>query len=921
MTAAAQFFNDFDTSAYKAMHSCYKETTRKLKVVGQAEIPSNSVDSTNIPILLPAVNHNRAISVNPQVSSASSKTTVGRLRLATWWYFYDAARLAHEGFAAASLADTRIAAPTNDLAAFVSTSMMNVVPDITVCVCQTRTVGNHCLETVKHVRGDLPRGDPPLVCERGSKRLAQKQLPCAGSEYCERPHAHYPTLVTYHTLSPVSVYIGQIGQTLPYWLKAVHDKVSTFEISLRRMSLPLPAYISTDALSDMHPVKLVTMDGAIPAKAVIIDCDGSSPETSSMLHCAEKHDYQIVLAHPLKSSTSQVLRGGGGMTLARSAGKHFPSRRVTAMIAQTRTSRKAAPLTFLNFEVFRNDRAASECKGGGNGRSPRKPADEPHRPARFPLWATPPGIEPGSPWWEASGLITTPAGPNVLDSGEVLLMAFLVALMTAEAALMDLYVLRVTQSVQVNPVDGEPRDYYTNFLQYWRYVPAVVLPTLWPKMMHLLWCWTTSSMEAGCDTVEHGNIQTSDILLREILQQLAQRTIQILCRCLWPMLPSTLVPNLLEGREVWGPCWTMKHVGITKARQRYQCRLRPGIIQLENGVVKFHQDVVRVISWKSRCVVKAPSSITRNRTVMLPIPGRMLHVLAKLRYVIVDDVREAVTTDLALLAAWMRYWGTQAYPPAAGNYIIILLASHHDELGSIHGPVTSGNPHVGIVPDDATSRRVLYGNSRFSSGVYHIWPIFALIYIGCRRGCKPQACRSLPLRISNPDAWPITTTPRGVVGAYRFLINTCNNGRNTVFHRCSAYSTYGGVRVQRFVVDAWSQFLHGLTLQPAFMVLAVTVFAAQLAYLVPLIVDNVTIFYNWYCTTFILLLGEEPGQAGAEARGIGASEPITQPWMTSMELATQPFLLDGCHLVSRMIVAILLVSTSLPALAFHLEYF
>ncbi|KAJ8871610.1 hypothetical protein PR048_027937 [Dryococelus australis] len=37
-------------------------------------------------------------------------------------------------------------------------------------------------------------------------------------------------------------------------------------------------------------------------------------------------------------------------------------------------------------------------KGGGNGRSPRKPADQRHRLERFP------GIEPGSPWWEANAL-------------------------------------------------------------------------------------------------------------------------------------------------------------------------------------------------------------------------------------------------------------------------------------------------------------------------------------------------------------------------------------------------------------------------------------------------------------------------------------------------------------------------------------
>ncbi|KAJ8897911.1 hypothetical protein PR048_003268 [Dryococelus australis] len=45
-------------------------------------------------------------------------------------------------------------------------------------------------------------------------------------------------------------------------LKAVHDKVSTFEINLRKKKpLLLSAYNLTGALSDMRPVKLVDMDG------------------------------------------------------------------------------------------------------------------------------------------------------------------------------------------------------------------------------------------------------------------------------------------------------------------------------------------------------------------------------------------------------------------------------------------------------------------------------------------------------------------------------------------------------------------------------------------------------------------------------------------------------------------------------------
>ncbi|KAJ8874992.1 hypothetical protein PR048_022882 [Dryococelus australis] len=56
-----------------------------------------------------------------------------------------------------------------------------------------------------------------------------------------------------------------------------------------------------------------------------------------------------------------------------------------------------------------------ECKGGLNGISPRKPADQWHRPARFPFCEPPlvtrPGIEPGSPLWEANNLTAQPPRP------------------------------------------------------------------------------------------------------------------------------------------------------------------------------------------------------------------------------------------------------------------------------------------------------------------------------------------------------------------------------------------------------------------------------------------------------------------------------------------------------------------------------
>ncbi|KAJ8869221.1 hypothetical protein PR048_030793 [Dryococelus australis] len=62
-------------------------------------------------------------------------------------------------------------------------------------------------------------------------------------------------------------------------------------------------------------------------------------------------------------------------------------------------------------EIIENG-ATPECKDGGNGSSPRKPVDQLHRLARFPLAKIPagtrPGIEPCSSWWEASRLTSPP---------------------------------------------------------------------------------------------------------------------------------------------------------------------------------------------------------------------------------------------------------------------------------------------------------------------------------------------------------------------------------------------------------------------------------------------------------------------------------------------------------------------------------
>ncbi|KAJ8865975.1 hypothetical protein PR048_033499 [Dryococelus australis] len=62
-------------------------------------------------------------------------------------------------------------------------------------------------------------------------------------------------------------------------------------------------------------------------------------------------------------------------------------------------------------QANREYETAPECKGRGNDRSPRRPANQRHSRGAIPTCenpgAAPPGIEPGSPFWEASSLATT----------------------------------------------------------------------------------------------------------------------------------------------------------------------------------------------------------------------------------------------------------------------------------------------------------------------------------------------------------------------------------------------------------------------------------------------------------------------------------------------------------------------------------
>ncbi|KAJ8872660.1 hypothetical protein PR048_026270 [Dryococelus australis] len=65
--------------------------------------------------------------------------------------------------------------------------------------------------------------------------------------------------------------------------------------------------------------------------------------------------------------------------------------------------------------------------------------------------------------------------------------------------------------------------------------------------------------ETGGDTSGYGGIQTSDVLLTKILPHLVLLILHIRRSYRYPRSSSKLVPNVLDGREVWGPCWPRKN--------------------------------------------------------------------------------------------------------------------------------------------------------------------------------------------------------------------------------------------------------------------------------------------------------------------------------------------------------------------------
>ncbi|KAJ8866485.1 hypothetical protein PR048_032328 [Dryococelus australis] len=85
------------------------------------------------------------------------------------------------------------------------------------------------------------------VKSEGAIRATVTRTPSASSLLCDKAH-YFKSIATKQKIR----YFNE---------KAVHNKVSTFEINFRKKALPLPPYVVTDSLSDLPAAKLITMDG------------------------------------------------------------------------------------------------------------------------------------------------------------------------------------------------------------------------------------------------------------------------------------------------------------------------------------------------------------------------------------------------------------------------------------------------------------------------------------------------------------------------------------------------------------------------------------------------------------------------------------------------------------------------------------
>ncbi|KAJ8893323.1 hypothetical protein PR048_005914, partial [Dryococelus australis] len=215
-----------------------------------------------------------------------------------------------------------------------------------------------------------------------------------------------------------------------------------------------------------------------------------------------------------------------------------------------------------------------------------------------------------------------------------------------------------------------------------------------------LQCWTTRSTTV-CDTVGHERMQTSNVLLRNILPQLVKLTLQMRRSCHWPKL-APAIPVLCEAGYY--------PTGCTRKESAHGRR----------------------IPWMYRRFVKVPSVTTRSEYGMKRRGKREIleqtrQPVASFATIPTCENRELPGQGLnpdRLGGRQQAYRSITAAPYifekliglySSRNHLIPgryrkLLASYQGEPGSIPGRFTPGFSQMGIELDDAAGRPVFSGS-------------------------------------------------------------------------------------------------------------------------------------------------------------------------------------------------------------------
>ncbi|KAJ8880593.1 hypothetical protein PR048_017063 [Dryococelus australis] len=197
------------------------------------------------------------------------------------------------------------------------------------------------------------------------------------------------------------------------------------KINLRKISLPLPAYILADALSDMHVVKLVTMvspdrrmNKVVRPMAMLIL--HKVEEYTTCIQVEPKQDFQkcsFYREQPLSPNTYiahvRCRQHTCKIILLQWRIDTFNAVKELKFISQ----RRHEPHPACDEEGSRSRRRVGERRNEGSGEMGDPRGNLPtngivrHDPHMRKSGVTRPGREPGSPWWEASRLTAQPPWP------------------------------------------------------------------------------------------------------------------------------------------------------------------------------------------------------------------------------------------------------------------------------------------------------------------------------------------------------------------------------------------------------------------------------------------------------------------------------------------------------------------------------